>query len=155
MRKHTKWITAVAAFGLTATIAFAGTGVGQGQHHGFGRHGHAMMAHLAKKLNLTDAQKAQWKDIRKSSHEQNAAFFQQARQTRQDFRAAKDAGDQAKIDALKPAMKANREQFKQIRAANEQQLMSILTDQQRTQYQTLKAERAARHAQREAGQSQK
>jgi protein CpxP len=152
MKRTSKWITAAAVLGLSATLAFAGTGMGEGHGHGFegnGRHHHGF-SKLASKLNLTDAQKEQWKAIRKSSHEQNAAFFQQSRQTRQNFHAAKKAGDTAKADSLKPAIESQRAQMKQIRAAEEQQFVKILTPEQSAQYQTLKAERAARHAAREA-----
>lgn len=139
MKKTSKWITVMAAVGLSASLAFAGTG------HGFkgGRHGGYGMK-LASKLNLTDAQKEQWKAIRKSSREQNAAFFQTSRQTMQDFRAAKKAVDTAKTDALKQTLQSQRAQMKQIRDAEETQLMNILTAEQRAQYQTLKAQRAER-----------
>ena len=141
MKKTSKWITVVAAVGLSATLAIAGEG-----HGGFKgkRHGEFGMK-LASKLNLTDAQKEQWKAIRKSSREQNSAFFQQSRQTMKDFRAAKEAGDTAKADALKQTLQSQRAQMKQIRDSQETQLMNILTAEQRTQYQTLKAQRAERH----------
>ncbi len=135
MKNTSKWITAAAVLGLSATLAFAGTGMGEGHGHGFEGNGrHHWGSKLASKLNLTDAQKEQWKAIRKSSHEQNAAFFQQSRQTWQD----------------KPALESQRAQMKQIRAAEEQQFVKILTAEQSAQYQTLKAERAARHAARES-----
>ena len=148
MKTNSKWITAVAALGITASLAFAGTSLANGNGHGFGHHHWG--SKLASKLNLTDAQKAQWKAIRKSSHEQNAAFFQQARQTRKDFHAAKKAGDTAKVDALKPTLQSQRAQMQTIRAAEEQQFVKILTPDQSTQYQALKAARAARHAARNA-----
>jgi periplasmic protein CpxP/Spy len=151
VKNTSKWITAAAVLGLSATLAFAGTGMGEGHSHGFGgKWRHHGFSKLASKLNLTDAQKAQWKAIRKSSHEQNAAFFQQAHQTMKDFHAAKKAGDTAKADALKPAIESQRAQMKQIRAAEQQQFVKILTAEQSAQYQTLKAERAARHAARES-----
>lgn len=141
MKQTSKWITVMAAVGLSATLAFAGEGHGRGMK-GKG-HGEFSMK-LASKLNLTDAQKEQWKAIRKSSREQNGAFFQQARQTKQDFHAAKKAGDTAKADALKQTLQSQRAQMKQIRDAEEAQLLNILTAEQRTQYQTLKAQRAER-----------
>jgi protein CpxP len=151
MKSTSKWITAAAVLGLSATLAFAGTGMGEWHGHGFeGKGRHHGFSKLASKLNLTDAQKVQWKAIRKSSHEQNAAFFQQSHQTRQDFHAAKKAGDTAKADSLKTAIASQRAQMKQIRAAEEQQFVKILTPEQSAQYQTLKAERAARHAARES-----
>ena len=139
--KQTKWITVLAAVGLSASLAIAGEGHG----HGMKGRGHGEFGmKLASKLNLTDAQKEQWKAIRKSSREQNSAFFQQSHQAMKDFRAAKEAGDTAKTDALKQTLQSQRAQMKQIRDAEEQQLLNILTAEQRTQYQTLKAQRAER-----------
>jgi Spy/CpxP family protein refolding chaperone len=153
VKNTSKWITAAAVVGLSATLAFAGTGMGEGHDHGFeGKGRHHGFSKLASKLNLTDAQKEQAKAIRKSSHEQNAAFFQQSHQTMQDFRAAKKAGDTAKADSLKVTLQSQRAQMKQIRAAEDGQFAQILTAEQSAQYQALKAERAARHADREAQQ---
>jgi Spy/CpxP family protein refolding chaperone len=150
VKTNSKWITAAAVLGLSASLAFAGT-TAMGEGHGSGGKGrHHWGSKLASKLNLTDAQKSQWKAIRKSSFEQNKAFFQQSRQTRMDFHAAKKAGDTAKADSLKATIESQHAQMKQIRAAEEQQLVKILTPDQSTQFQALKAERAARHAAREA-----
>lgn len=151
MKNTSKWITAAAVLGLSATLAFAGAGMGEGHGRGFaGKGRHHGFSKLASKLNLTDAQKDQWKAIRKSSHEQNAAFFQQSHQTMQDFRAAKKAGDTAKADSLKATLQSQRVQMKQIRAAQEEQFAKILTAEQSAQYQAMKAERAARHAAKES-----
>ena len=111
----------VAAF--SATFAFAGQG------------------RLAEKLNLSDAQKAQWQELRRSFHQDNKAFLEQARQTRRDFRAARDANDTAKIESLKPVVQANRTQMRQLREAQEQKLMDILNEEQRAQFQELKQHR--------------
>lgn len=149
MKKNSKWITAVAVAALSATVAFAAPhDGGQGGWHGKGRHGHGE-ARLAQKLNLTDAQKQQWKDMEKNFRQDNAAFFQSMRQTWQDFKAAKQAGDTAKLDALKPTMESQYAQMKQLRETQEQKLATILMPDQKAQWDTLKAERAARRAQRE------
>ena len=142
-----KFATAVAVTLLGASLAMAAPNQG-----GFeGHHGHrgAFGEKLAQKLNLSDAQKAQIKAIRKASHHENQAFFQAARATRQEFRAAKQAGDTAKIDALKPTIDAQRAQMKQIRADNEAKIAAVLTPEQNAQWQQLKAEWAAKRAQRE------
>src|ERR1700682_5114157 len=78
MKKMHKFITAVAVIGLSGSIAFAATqgeGEGKGWHHG---HGHSE-AKLAQKLNLTDAQKTQWKAERKAFYEANKTTFEQFR----------------------------------------------------------------------------
>lgn len=149
-----KVIAAVGVLTLGATLAFGATGDpstadGQRQFH-HGRHGRkgAFGAKFAEKLGLTDAQKQQIRDIRKGFYEANKPLFQQARATRQELRAAKQAGDQAKVDALKPALQSQRAQFKELRAAQEQKIAQVLTPEQRAQWDTLKAERAQRMQER-------
>jgi protein CpxP len=138
--KKTLIAAAVTVLTLGAGLAVAGTTEGgHGHHHG--HHG-VFSKKLASKLNLTDAQKAQVKDIKKSSHEQNAAFFQSARQTFKAFHAAKEANDTAKMDALKATMESNRAQMKQIREAEKAKIASVLTAEQNAQWQKLQAERA-------------
>lgn len=157
MKITSKWITAAAVLGLSATLAFAGSTTGEGHDHGFGAKGrhHHGFSKLASKLNLTDAQKDQWKAIRKSSHEQNAAFFQQSRETRKEFFTAKKAGDTGKADSLKATLQSQHAQMKQIRESEEQQFTKILTADQSAQFQTLKAARAARRAEWQSKKSSK
>jgi Spy/CpxP family protein refolding chaperone len=116
-----KIVIAILVAAFSATIAFA-----QGP---------------AERLNLSDAQKAQWKQLRRSFHEENKAFLQSARQTMHDFRAARQAHDTATIESLKPTVQANRAQMRQLREAQEQKLMAILNDEQRAQFLQFKSER--------------
>ena len=143
-----KIVTAVAVLTLGASLAVAAPH--EGGKFG-GRHGrHGMMGEkLAQKLNLTDAQKEQIRAIKTETREQNAAFFQSVRQTRQELRAAKQANDTAKLDALKATFESQRAQMKQIRDAEKQRVLSVLTPEQRTQFEQLKAERQARHGKRD------
>ena len=149
MKKNSKWITAVAVAALSATVAFAAPhDGGQGGWHGKGGHGRGE-ARLAQKLNLTDEQKQEWKSLEQSFRQDNAPFFQSMRETWQDFKAAKQAGDTAKMDSLKATMQSQFTQMKQLREAQEQKLAAVLTPDQKAQWDALKAERAARRAQRE------
>lgn len=147
-------ITAVAILGLTGTIAIAAPaaeGNGNGARHGRGHHGRAHGnggERLARQLNLTDAQKQQWRAEQKSFRLNNAVFLEQVRQTRQDLRAAHKAGDTARLDALKATATAQREQLKQLHQAQQQKLVAMLTPEQRAKFDTLKAEQAARQAAR-------
>jgi Spy/CpxP family protein refolding chaperone len=68
------------------------------------------------------------------------------------MRAARQAGDEAKIAELKSVMQSQRAQMKQMHAEKEAQFVSVLTPEQRTQFDAIKAERAARRAQREQKQ---
>ncbi|HSP13591.1 MAG TPA: Spy/CpxP family protein refolding chaperone [Thermoanaerobaculia bacterium] len=143
-----KTITALAVFALGASLAMAapqqdGRWQGHRGHRGFG-----MSQKMAEKLNLTDAQKVQIKDLNKSFREQNKAFFESSRQTMKDFRAAKQSNDTAKMDALRPTLEANRAQMKQLRDAQREKIRSILTPEQSAQLDAWKAQRQSRHEQK-------
>ena len=118
MKKKT--ISAVAVLALGATLAFAGMHDGKdGKHGGWEGHRGGFSEMYVQKLNLTDAQKAQIADLDKSFRESNKAFFEAQKQTREQFKAAKDANDTAKLDALRPAMESQRAQFDTLKAERE------------------------------------
>ena len=144
-----KMISALAVVALSGTMAIAAVNDGGGKAWGHSHHGRMMAAHLAKKLNLTDAQKEQWKAIHQSFRTDNQAFLQSVRQTHQDLRAAKQAGDEAKVAELKAVAQSQRAQMKQLHEAQHEKFLSILTSEQRTQLDALKAEREARRQQRQ------
>ena len=139
-----KWITGIAVLAVSASLAIAapqeGKAWGGHRHHGF------MSEKLAAKLNLTDTQKQQVKDLNKQFRQDNKAFFQSFRQTMKDARAAKEANDTAKLDALKPTIDSQKAQMKQLREAQEAKVLSVLTPDQQAQYKALKAEWAAKRA---------
>jgi len=146
MKKKT--ISAVAVLALGATLAFASMHDGkEGKGAWEGHRGGSFSEMYAQKLNLTDAQKAQIADIEKASRDANKAFFEASKQTREQFKAAKDANDTAKLDALRPTMESQRAQMKQIRDAQDAKIRAILTAEQRAQFDTLKAEREAHRSQ--------
>jgi Spy/CpxP family protein refolding chaperone len=146
-----KFAAAIAVTALGAAVAFAAPQHEGGKAWGHGhRHMHGVFSkRLAEKLNLTDAQKAQVKDIMKASRQENKAFFQQSRADMKAFFEAKKAGDTAKMDALKPTVQSDRAQMKAIRASEETKIASVLTPDQNAQWQQLKAQRAAKRAQRD------
>ncbi|HEX7190239.1 MAG TPA: hypothetical protein VF381_01600, partial [Thermoanaerobaculia bacterium] len=79
-----KFITAVVVVAaMTTPVAFA-------NNQDFGGR-HQAMSKFADKLGLTDAQKQQIKDLNKQFRQDNMAFLQQVRATRQEARAAKQA----------------------------------------------------------------
>ena len=146
-----KIISAVAVVALSGTMAFAAIDNDGGKAWGHGGHGRrgAMGERMAQKLNLTDAQKDQLKALHRSFREDNKAFFETMHQTRQEMKAARDAGDTAKVDSLKATFQSQRAQLKQLHDAQQEKFLAILTPDQRTQYDALKAERDARHQQHE------
>jgi protein CpxP len=140
-----KIMTAVAVLAVGATMAFA---AGQNQtegDHGWGGHhrgGHEFGEKFAEKLNLSDAQKQQIKDIKAASKQQNEAFFKSFHQTMQDFRDAQKAGDTAKADSLKATFDSQRAQMKAIKDAERVKVMNILTPDQRAKFEAMKAAHA-------------
>ena len=142
-----KWITGIAVLAVSASLAIAAPqqGEGWGGHRG---HRGIMSEKLAAKLNLTDAQKAQIKTLNQQFRQDNKAFFESMRQTMKEARAAKEANDTAKLDALKPTIESQKAQMKQLREGQEAKVLSILTADQQAQYKALKAEWAAKRAQR-------
>ena len=141
--KKSKWFTGVAVLALSTGLALAAPhGEGHGRHEkgAFGQE-------MAQKLNLTDAQKAQIKDISKSFREQNKATFESFRATMKDYRAAKEAGDTAKVNALQGQFDAAKAQMKSLRDQLDAKIATVLTPEQNAQWQQLKAERAAKRQQ--------
>ena len=136
MKKH-KWIAVVAVLTFGTSLAIAGEGGGK-----HGRKGD--MGRLAQKLNLTETQKSQLAEIKKSFRAANEPFFNEFRETMKQYREARKAGDTARAESLKPALESQRAQMKQLRAAQEQQIAAILTPEQKTQWDAMKAERGGR-----------
>ncbi|MBV8519735.1 MAG: Spy/CpxP family protein refolding chaperone [Acidobacteria bacterium] len=138
-------LAAIAVVTLVAALAFAMPQEGPepgGPGGPGGRHGRMdFVAAFGDKLNLTDAQKAQIGGIQKASRDANAKFFETSRATMDEFRAARDANDTAKLDALKPTLDAQRAQMKQIRDAEMAKISTVLTADQRTQLDALRKER--------------
>jgi len=149
MRK-TKWITMAAVVALSASLAVAAPHEGgkRGRH---GKGGGEFGQRMAEKLNLTEAQQAQIKSLQQGFREQNKPFFESTQETRKAFREAKRANDTARLEQLKPAMEAQRAQFKSLRDAHEQQILTVLTPEQRTQFAAMKAERQERRGTRQHG----
>jgi protein CpxP len=137
-----KTMTAVAVFALGASLAFAAPGDWKG-HEGHGDKA-GLSEKMAQKLNLTDAQKAQVKDIEAQFRTDNAAFLQNFRQTMQDVRAAKQANDTVKLDALRPTVESQKAQMKTLRQAQREKIRTILTADQRAQLDAMKAQHESR-----------
>jgi protein CpxP len=143
-----KWITMAAVLALSTSIAVAaphGRDGKGGRMHG---RGGEFGERFAQKLNLTDAQKQQIRDLQTNFRETNKAFFDQMRDTHQQMAEARKAGDTARVDALKATMESRRPQMQQLREQQNQRIAAILTPEQRTQWDTLKAEREARRGER-------
>jgi len=121
----------------TSAIGFAQTAGPDSPH----RHGHrAGFGRMAAKLNLTDAQKQQMKDIRTAQREQNKQLYADFRAKLQELRALKQANDPKAAD-VKAELKAMQPQIQAARKASREAMLNVLTPEQRDQ---LKSARASR-----------
>jgi protein CpxP len=144
-----KWMTMAAVLALSTSLAVAAPHGGKGDGKFGGKRGHGEFGErFAEKLNLTDAQKEQIKTIRQNNREQNKAFFEQSRATFEQFREAKKANDTARLEQLKPALEQQRAQMKQFRDAERQQILALLTPDQKAKFDTMQAEREAHRGER-------
>jgi Spy/CpxP family protein refolding chaperone len=113
----------------TSAIAFAQTPADSAPH----RNGHHGGFHqLGAKLNLTDAQKQQMKDIRSADRASNQQLYADFGAKLHQLRALRQANDpgaaavKAEIESMKPQIKA-------ARKANRQAMLAVLTPDQRAQ----------------------
>ena len=149
MKNSKKWFTAAAVVALSSTLAFAAPGEGGKRGHGRGgRGGHELGEKFAQKLNLSEAQKQQIKDAQTSFRNENKAFFDSVKDTRRQIREAKEAGDTARAEQLKAAAQSQHAKMKELRTAQHQRILALLTPDQRTQWEALKAERQAKRGDR-------
>lgn len=142
-----KFALAVAATILGTSLAFAQQPPPDGGRQ-WGGQRMTFAERFGQELGLTDAQKAKIEAIQKETREKNKAFFDEQKKTMDEMRAARDANDTAKLDALKPTMDAQRAKMKPIRDAEDARIAKVLTAEQNAKWQQLKAEMAAKRGNR-------
>jgi Spy/CpxP family protein refolding chaperone len=102
-----------------------------------------------QQLNLTDGQKKAIDEMEKKFDEEHATFLADYHQTMADYRAARQANDTAKIEALKPKFDAQRAEMMKLRTTQEEKIAATFTDAQKAAWEKIKEERAARMKERE------
>jgi Spy/CpxP family protein refolding chaperone len=105
-----------------------------------------------EQLGLTDTQKNVINDLEKKFDEEHATFLADYHLTMADYRAARQANDQARIDALKPKVDAQRAEMTKLRSVQEDKIAATFTDDQKAKWSKIKEERAARMKERESHQ---
>jgi periplasmic protein CpxP/Spy len=118
----------VIALMVTATAAITFAQSDPGQFHPRMRRARQ----FASKLNLTDAQKQQMKDIRTADREQNKQLYADFRAKLQQLHTLKRANDPAAGD-VKAQLDAMRPQMQAVRKANREAMRNVLTPEQRAQ----------------------
>ena len=136
-----KMFTAAAVLALGASLAFAGPGGGKMHGGKHGRGGEAHMERMAEKLNLSEGQKIQMSELRKTFQTENEPLWTAMKQTKTELKAAQEAGDTARVEALRATMKTQKDQMKVVRQAQHEKMMTILTPDQRAQLEAMRAER--------------
>jgi Spy/CpxP family protein refolding chaperone len=109
--------------------------------------GPALRGTVAQKLNLTDAQKAQIKQLHETNVQQNAQLFADVRARRQELHALKQANDPRASD-VKAQIRALRPQLEAARQQQHDAVINVLTAEQRAQLEQWKAERQSRRSSR-------
>ena len=116
----------------TSAIALARTaGPGLSPHHGH-RGG---FERLTSKLNLTDTQRQQIKDIRTADRESHKQLYADFRAKARQFRALKEANDPGAADA-KAQLVSMGVQVKSARQTTHEAMLGVLTADQRAQLET-------------------
>jgi protein CpxP len=121
----------------TAAISFA-----QAPETGtFHRHGQGAGLHrLGAKLNLTDAQKQQMKEIRSADRESNKQLYADFRAKLQELRTLRQANDPGAA-ALKDQVAAMKTQIQAARKATHEATLAVLTADQREELRTARQSR--------------
>lgn len=126
-----------------AAIAGGHRGGGPGMHH---------MERMAEELDLTEAQKAQIKEIVAENRAEAATVRGQVRATMIELDQAIESGaDNDTIATLAKEAHTLRTQARELRGETREEISTVLTDAQKAQLEELRAERREAHGDREAG----
>ena len=159
-RFKTLAIATLSAIALTTSIAVAQSVTNQqdngqgarpewrgrrGEHEGRGMRG-MREGGFFKQLNLTDDQKAKLKQIRESAAQANQPLHEQLRAKRQELRQASEGGtfNEALATQKLTEMAALEAKLMGERFKLHQQMLSVLTPEQKTQLEQAQAKRKAR-----------
>jgi len=161
VRFKTLAIATLSAIALAASIAVAQTGTtqqdngqgarpewggrGRGDHKGRGARG-MREGGFFRQLNLTDDQKAKLKQIRESFAQSNKPLHEQVRAKRQELRQASEGGtfNEALATQKLTEMAGLEAKLMSERFKLHQEMLSVLTAEQKAQLEQAKAQRKAR-----------
>ena len=156
-RIHAIAFAAVMALAIAVPIGIAqskGAG-GQGQRHaerrGHGMRGGGRMAGaFFRNLDLTDAQKAQMKQIRESHSQSLRPLMEQIRAKRQEIRQASESGtfDEALVTQKLSEIAPLEAKLMGERSRLHQETLAILTAEQRAKLEQAREQRKSKRAER-------
>jgi protein CpxP len=136
---------AVATITAGAVSVAAQPGRGPGYGHKMGGHGHGGGHHgfaAFGKLDLTDDQKKQIRELMQDQRDAMKPLRQQEMEARKELREAIDGGaDATRVGQLTLALEGIRKQVRARHEAARDQIVSLLTPEQKEKYEELQAER--------------
>lgn len=131
-----KFVIAVAV-AATAAMAVAAP---HGSRHGDGA---PRMEKFAEKLGLSEAQKEQIKAIHQADADKNRQLYSDVQSKRQEYRQLRRAND-PRAETIKSELGTLKDQVKAAREATHQQILNVLTAEQRLQLEQWNTERGPR-----------
>ena len=145
-------VLAVGSIAVAQTVK-TGRGDGQGRRgawQGKGIRGGFGGDRLFARLNLTNDQKAKIKQTRQSFMESNKSLFDQLKSKRQELRQASEGGtfNEALATQKLTEMAGLQAKLMGARIQLRQQMLTVLTPEQKTQLDQLKAQFKTNHGQR-------
>ena len=145
---HRKFLITIAVL-LAVAAGLTGSVFAQGPQHGFRHRNGGMLQHMAKALNLTEAQQTQIKGILSDERTRTKPLMQQLRQNEQAQNAAVNGNfdeAQARVFAGKQAQIMS--DLIVEKQKTKSQIYSVLTPDQRQKALQLMQERAQRRQER-------
>jgi Spy/CpxP family protein refolding chaperone len=136
-----KTLIAMTATALAASLAFAGSHDGRGNHQRQER-----MKKLAEELQLSSAQMDALREMRRADMEKNRALREQAQSLAKEYVALRDKND-PRADKVRTQLKDMREDMEIRKLANRDRFETILTPEQKGKLEQLKLQRGQRHGQ--------
>lgn len=118
-----------------------GAGRKGGGRHGMGKRGHGGMLRLMSQLNLTDAQRQQLRAIEERFESSTKTQREELRRLHEGAQGSLSADAEARMQVLRGEMG-------QAMKGMRQEMVGVLTEEQRTQLEQLAKERKARHRER-------
>src|SRR5688500_2882789 len=125
----------------------AGKGMGGGRGKGDGKGG-AMIEKIVKRLDLTDDQKARIKTIREQFKTTNAPLIAEVKDLHEQAQAARKAGDKERAQQIRAQAQPKMEQLKTAREQMMQQVLAVLTPEQRAELEKMRDERKEKRGDR-------
>lgn len=156
-------IISLSAIVLVGSIAVAqsvktrkGGGEDRGAWRGRGGHGHGgeMDGMFLHKLNLTDDQKAKLKQMHESFAATNKPLLDQLKARREELRQVNEGGtfDEALATQKLTEMAGLQAKVMGAKFSLHQQMLSVLTPEQKSQFDQMKAQFKSRHDERRENQ---